>query len=306
MRLEKIDLNLFVVLDAVYRERNVTRVAQRLHLTQPAVSNALGRLRQTFDDPLFVRTPEGMQPTPLADSIIADVRKALGLLRDSVVDNAHFDPSASTKRYRLGMNELAQMLVLPQLQARVSREAPLAGLQCYYVDRATALEELKSGGLDLVLEVPQAGARELSHRPLGELPYVVAMRPGHPLAAGPLSMDDYLGARHLLVSGRRRGRGHPDVALQALGLQRDISVRVQGYTVGAAITAADDLLWTVPAAMALHTQLHRCALPFECQPLRFNLYWPREAEQDPASRWIRERVAEAFSTGLSREAVPAA
>lgn len=306
MRLEKIDLNLFVVFDAVYRERNVTRVAQRLHLTQPAVSNALGRLRQTFDDPLFVRTPDGMQPTPLADSVVADVRKALGLLRDSVVVNARFEAAASTRTYRLGMNELAQMLLLPRLQALMSREAPGAGLQCYYVDRATAVNDLKSGDLDLVLEVPQAGGRELSRQTLGELPYVVAMRPEHPLANATLTLDDYLAARHLLVSGRRRGRGQPDVALQALGLQREIAVRVQGYTVAAAITAADDLLWTVPAALALHTRLHVTALPFECQPLRFALYWTREADQDPASRWIRERVAQAFAAGLSHVAASSA
>ncbi len=277
-------------------------MAQSLHLTQPPVSNALGRLRQTFDDPLFVRTPEGMQPTPLADSIVSDVRKALGLLRDSVVSNAGFDAAASTRSYRLGMNELAQMLLLPHLQGLMSSEAPLASLQCYYVDRATAVADLKSGDLDLVLEVPQAGGRELSHRPLGELPYMVAMRPEHPLAGAPLTLDDYIAARHLLVSGRRRGRGQADVALQALGLQREIAVRVQGYTVGAAITAADDLLWTVPAALVLNTQLHVTPLPFECQPLRFNLYWTREADQDPASSWIRDRVAEAFTEGLSQAA----
>lgn len=303
MRLEKIDLNLFVVFDAIYRERSVTRVAQRLHLTQPAVSNALGRLRQTFDDPLFVRTTAGMQPTPLADTIVTDVRKALGLLRDSVAVSAEFDPAASTKTYRLGMNELSQMLLLPELQARISREAPLVTLQCYYVDRASALDDLKSGDLDLVLDVPQASVRELAHRPLGELPYVVAMRRTHPLAAGPLQLDDYLAARHLLVSGRRRGRGQADVALQALGLQRDIAVRVQGYTVGAAITASDDLLWTAPAAMALQSQLHVSTLPFDCQPLRLHLYWPREADQDPTSCWMRDRVAGIFSAGLGRESI---
>ena len=299
MRLDKIDLNLFVVFDAVYRERNVTRVAQRLHLTQPAVSNALGRLRQTFDDPLFIRTPTGMQPTPVADSVINDVRKALGLLRDSVGVNARFDPATSQQTFRLGMNELAQMLLLPHLQHRLTELAPQANLQCYYVDRTSAVEELRSGGLDVLLETPQFNARELSHLALGELHYQVAMRPGHPLANKPLSLEDYLQARHLLVSGRRRGRGQADVALNNLGHTREIALRLQGYSVAAAVTEEGDLLWTVPEPMARQRGLHIAELPFQCEPLQFNLYWLREADEDPANRWIRGQVAEAFQQGLS-------
>lgn len=304
MRLDKIDLNLFVVLDAVYRERNVTRVAERLNLTQPAVSNALGRLRQTLDDPLFIRTPSGMQPTPVADSVIGDVRRALGLLRDSASVNARFEPATSQKTFRLGMNELAQLLALPHLQACFEQLAPMATLQCYYVDRTAAVEDLKSGALDLLLETPQVNARELSHLPLGELHYRVAMRVGHPLAPGPISLEDYLRARHLLVSGRRRGRGQADVALNNLGHSRSIALRLQGYSVAAAATAAGDLLWTAPEAMARQRGLHVTALPFACEPLSFNLYWPREADRDPASRWLRERVEDAFTRGLST-AVPA-
>ena len=97
MRLDRVDLNLFVVFDALYRERSVTRVATHLNLTQPAVSNALSRLRQTFEDPLFVRSPDGMAPTPVADSVVADVKEALALLSRSVAVNAHFDPVRAEK-----------------------------------------------------------------------------------------------------------------------------------------------------------------------------------------------------------------
>ena len=299
MRLDKIDLNLFVVLDAVYRERNVTRVAQRLHLSQPAVSNALGRLRQTFDDQLFVRTPGGMQPTPVADNVIGDVRKALGLLHDSVGVNARFDPRTSRKTFRLGMNDLAQLMILPVLQRRLAELAPGASVSVYYIDRDTSTEELKSSALDLLLESPQINARELSQHPLVQFEYVVAMRPEHSLASGPLSMEDYLQARHVHVSGRRRGRGQADVALHTLGQQRDIAIRVQNYSVAAAITAANDLLWTVPAQMASTTDLHVAELPFQCAPLELNLYWPRGATDDPASCWIRKLLTEELKKGLS-------
>lgn len=135
VRLDRLDLNLFVVLDAIYRERSVTKVAAQLSLTQPAVSNALGRLRQTFDDPLFVRTPEGMKPTPVADSVINDVRQALTLLGRSVDTLAQFDPKTSDKVFNLGMNDLAESLLLPKLRALLKEQAPGVSITSYYVER---------------------------------------------------------------------------------------------------------------------------------------------------------------------------
>lgn len=182
MRLEKVDLNLFVVLDAIYREGSVTKVAGLLNLTQPAVSNALNRLRQVFDDQLFVRTPAGMVPTPVADSVIADVRKALQLLGDSVGASARFDPEASAKNFRLGMNDMAEALVLPSLQKRLKEIAPGVSITSYYTDRKLAIEELKSGSLDLLLDAPLVNAREFGTQLVGQLAYVVVMSRSHPLA----------------------------------------------------------------------------------------------------------------------------
>ncbi|MCV6614006.1 MAG: LysR family transcriptional regulator, partial [Cellvibrionaceae bacterium] len=154
MRLGKIDLNLFVLLDAIYRERSVTKVAMQLSLTQPAVSNALSRLRQTFDDPLFIRTPEGMVPTPVAESVIQDVRKALNLLGRSVDISAKFEPQQSDKVFNLGMNDLAESLLLPKLRERLKSEAPNIAITSYYVERRTATEELKAGIIDLLVDTP--------------------------------------------------------------------------------------------------------------------------------------------------------
>jgi len=298
MRLEKVDLNLFVVFDALYRERSVTKVAQLLNLTQPAVSNALGRLRQTFDDHLFVKTREGMSPTPVADSVVRDVREALTLLGRSVGGNARFDPARSEKVFRLGMNDLAESLLLPRLHEAVRKVAPAVAITSYYVEREAATAELNTGMIDLLLDAPALNARELGHKHLADLPYVVAMRRGHPLAAGELSLDDYLTAEHLHVSSRRKGRGQVEMALHAMGLRRSIAMRVQNYLVASRIAEGTDLLWTVPQVLANILPLHVMELPFEVEALRWHLFWHRNAEDEPSSQWMRGMIQQVASEVL--------
>ena len=298
MKLRKVDLNLFVVFDAIYRERNITRVSEQLFVTQPTVSNALSRLRQTFDDQLFIRTPEGMIPTPVADNVIGDVRRALALLNKTVNITSRFDPATSEKHFRLGMNNLAQLLLLPRLERKIQKLAPQVGISSYYQDRINATEDLKSGGLDILLDTPPVNTRDFEHRSLVELCYVVAMRRDHPLSLSPLSIEDYLAADHIHVSSRKKGRGHADAALSELGEKRNIRMRVQDYLVAAEVTRQSDLLWTAPLVLARQTDLHLSEPPLEITPLIWHLYWNRNASDDPANQWLRgmigETVAEIF------------
>jgi len=291
MRLNKLDLNLFVIFDAIYRERNVTRAASQLSLTQPAVSNALSRLRQSFDDPLFVRTPNGMAPTPVADGAIGDIRKALELMRNTVDVQTRFDPSKSQTVFHLGMNDLAEALLLSRLHDSIRLDSQNVSITSYYVAREKAAEELKAGKIDLLLDAPVNNARGLKVQPLRELPYAVAMRSDHPLAKKKISLDDYLAAEHLHVSSRRKGRGQVDIALNRVGKQRQIAVRIQNYLVAAKVAKETDLLWTTPKVLAKTFNLHSVNLPFEVDPLVWNLYWARSTEEDPANRWLRSKLA---------------
>jgi len=291
VRLDRIDLNLFVVFDAIYREKNVTRAASQLNLTQPAVSNALSRLRQSFDDPLFVRTPNGMSPTPVADGAIADIRKALELMRNTVDVQARFNAEKSQTVFHLGMNDLAEALLLPKLHESIRRDAPNVSITSYYVARENAAQELKAGKIDLLLDAPVNNARGLLLEPLKELPYVLAMRRGHPLAKQKISLDDYLFADHIHVSSRRKGRGQVDLALNRVGKQRRIAVRIQIYLVAAKIAQETDLLWTTPKVLASTLNFHTTPLPFSVDPLLWNLYWARSTEEDPANRWLRVKLA---------------
>lgn len=296
MRLDKVDLNLFVVFDAVYRERSVTKVAALLNLTQPAVSNALSRLRETLDDPLFVRSAEGMLPTPVADNVIGDVRRALKLLGDSVAINAKFVPARSEKVFRVGMNDLAGAMLLPPLLLLAKQAAPNVSITNYYVDRATATEELKSGGIDLLLDDPLVNAKSLNQLSLASIPYVVAMRPGHAVGNQALTMARYLSCEHVHVSSRRKGRGQMDIALHAVGKKRRIAMKVQSYLVAAQVVERSDLLWTVPALLVNDSSLVTKAPPVSVEPLKWNMYWHETAENDPANRWFRALLEQAVNS----------
>ena len=301
MRLEKVDLNLFVVFDAIYREGSITKVSIALNLTQPGVSNALSRLRKTFDDPLFVRTSLGMQPTPVADNLIIDVRRALALLGRSIDVNTRFDPAISERTFRIGMNDLAASFILPELQQRISADARHVAVACCYHDRSAATEDLRTGAIDLLIDSPEVNAKEFDHLILGRLEYVVASKKNHALAGKPLPLSDYLAGKHLHVSSRRSGRGQVDIALHAIGQRRNVSMRVQHYWLAARIIETTDLLWTLPELLANGLSVEAYRLPFAVEPLRWHLYWHKNADRDPANLWIRQLVLEVASEKLHHQ-----
>lgn len=214
MNLNKVDLNLFIVFDAIYTEANLTRAGQIVGITQPAVSNALSRLRETFNDPLFVRTAQGMVPTPMAQNIIGPVRNALQLLRVSVQESRSFDPQQANKTYRISMTDLTEAVILPPLFQRLRRLAPNVHIESFLAKRRETTKELAAGRLDFAVDAPLNTDPQVRHVKLMEDRYVCAMRRGHPLAGKPkLALDDYLGLTHIHISSRRSGLGYIDLAL---------------------------------------------------------------------------------------------
>ena len=154
MNLSKVDLNLFIVFDAIYTEANLTRAGQIVGITQPAVSNALARLRETFNDPLFVRTAQGMVPTPMAQNIIGPVRNALSLLRVSVQESRIFNPQQAAKTYRISMTDLTEAVILPLLFQRLRRLAPTVVIESFLSKRRETTKELAAGRLDFAVDAP--------------------------------------------------------------------------------------------------------------------------------------------------------
>ncbi len=290
MRLNQVDLNLFVVFDAIYSERNLTRAAEVLFITQPAVSNALGRLRKTFNDQLFVRSPQGMVPTPIADNIIPRVREALLLLNTSVQHGHEFLPAEAEKTYRFSMNDMAESFILAPLIETLHRKAPGIRLESYYVERDNLAKELTAGTLDFSIDIPLVADPQLCHAPFSSSRYVVLVRKDHPDVGSSLTLDQYLALKHVHVSSRRTGLGHVDMALNTLGRQRQIQLRVQHYQVAPQIIACSDLALTVPLQYARNNGLKAVELPLSLSPLNWHLYWHKSVDGDQANRWMREQV----------------
>lgn len=294
MHLSRIDLNLFVVFEAIYSEGSITRAAQVLHLTQPAVSHALARLRDSLQDELFVRTQRGMVPTPLAQQIIGRVRAALQGLQTAVQEHQEFDPGRLEKTFRLSLRDIFEIMLLPRLTREINRLAPRVELNCLRVTRADLQHELARGMLDLAVDVLISHDDSICHRKLKEDRLVCLMRSDHPQAEKPLALDDYLALRHVLVSSRERGPGYEDFELSRHGLSRQIGLRTSHYFAAALVAAETDMLLTLPARLAdvvrRSLPLVTREFPLPLPPLAVYLYWHRNMDQDPANRWLRELI----------------
>lgn len=289
MKLSDIDLNLFVVFDAIYTEGNLTRAGEIIGITQPAVSNSLSRLRNLFDDPLFVRTAEGMVPTPVSQNIIGSVRQALGLIRSSVQESDAFEPLASDKRFRVSMTDLSQSIVLPYLFGKITHDAPNVSIDCYQVRRRDMNIELASGNLDLAIDIPLTPDQQIRQAPLFSHPQVCLVRADHSRVKDHLDLDTYLSLNHIHISSRRGGLGQVDLALGKMGKRRKISLRTQHYLATPELVMRSDLALTVPRVFAdfvvSRLPVKYLQLPFEVPNLETYLYWHESTDQDQSNRW---------------------
>jgi len=290
MRPPRLDLNLFVVFEAIYDKRNLTRAAEMLFITQPAVSNALARMRKAFDDPLFVSTPTGMVPTPLSENIIGRVREALQLLETSATEGDVFVPAASERTFRLSMPDLTEAILLPALGEVLQQQAPGMRVESYFTPRSEVAAALATGKIDFAIDVPLIDDPQLHQAPLGSDRYACMLRHDHPFAGDTLTMDDYLALGHLQVSSRRQGSGLVDAELHKLGKRRPIQMRVQHYMVAPLIALRTDLALTAPVQLLQRYDARILELPFPLAKLAWHLYWHRSGEQDQANRWVRSQV----------------
>ena len=215
-----IDLNLFRVFDAIYRERNLTRAAQILCLSQSAVSHALGRLRTQLDDPLFIREAQGVSPTPLADRLWPDIQQALVLLRQSVHRSQDFDALRDVSQITLAMNDELEPTILPMLVQALRAHVPDIQVVSVRLDRANLRADLAAGRLDCAIDIAQPVSADLAHCLLLQDDFVVVSRQPRLL-----DLAAYMAADHITVSSRRTGRVIEDIGLAKLGLERNIVVR---------------------------------------------------------------------------------
>lgn len=300
----RVDLNLFRVFDAVYRSGSLTQAAAQLHLTQPAISNALARLRRHFDDPLFVRDGRRVAATPRARAAAPEIAAAVQALQQTLARPQVFDAASSSRRFVVGMRDVLEFALLPRLTQALLAAGPRLQLQSARIERRRLERELASGALDLSIDVPVPVGESVVQEPLFEEALCVAMRPDHPLARGRLSVRQWLAARHVAVSSRRAGLVLEDVVLQREGLRRDIALRCQHYYAACQVAAGSELLLVLPRYygewFAAHLPLKLVRLPLALPSLQVMLYWHRNAEHDPGHAWLRERVRALTARGAPR------
>ena len=309
MHLSQVDLNLFVVLEAIYREGNLTRAGRQLKLTQPAMSHALKRLRELLKDPLFIREGANMVPTPFSRNMINEVRQALQILEVNLYEDRNFDPAHTRRNFQIGFWELMESTILPSLVKVMAKAAPEISITTLRVKRREIEKELASGTLDLALDIPITMSDSIRQKPLFSDRVVVMARAGHPAIARELDLDTYLRQDHILVSSRRLGPSLVDAELNRKGRKRRIVVRCQHYFAACRVVSETDMLLTIPEhyAQMLNAGFNNRLYPFplkSLQQLEIHMYWHESAENDPPNRWLREQIKKVVDESLAAAGEP--
>lgn len=309
-----LDLNLLRVFDEVMAERSLTRAARNLALSQPAVSNALRRLRETLGDDLVRRVRHGVEPTPLALQLWPTVRESLQRLRETLAP-VEFNPAQAQDVFVLAMADATASKIMPGLVAILDSEAPNVTLRVLPLTTRDPRAWLESGEVHLAIGyfpgvLAELGASHLQEQVprfhaqrLYQGRYVVAMRRGHPLAQAPLTLDDYCAARHLLVSFSGRPFGFVDEALAAISRRRRIVMTVNQFFTAGLVVATSDLLTVLPHHFLSSTghadALAVQPLPIDVPHVHVDMLWYRQADSVSAQQWLRAAVVRAVADGAA-------
>jgi DNA-binding transcriptional LysR family regulator len=296
MNLNRIDLNLFGVFDAIYTAGSLTKAADVLCITQPAVSNSLARLREMLNDPLFVRTGHSMTPTPVAQNIIGPAREALGLLRKSVQDSHTFEPSTAHKAFNFASRDLLEVSIMPRLMALLQNRAPNITLTNYEIARTNVVSSMASGSLDFFADASTFTDPHLLKQKIASDRFVVLARKNHPLLKNGLDLDTFLKLGHINVSHRKKGAGPIDIELDKIGKKRKEVMRGQHFLTVPSAIVKTDLIACLPYHLAKHYDLAIYEMPFEIPPVEYYLYWHVSADHDLAHIWLREQIMEVAKT----------
>jgi DNA-binding transcriptional LysR family regulator len=300
------DLNLLRVFDAVMAERSLTRAARNLSLTQPAVSNAIRRLRETLGDELLQRSGQGVEPTPRALALWPAVHDALRQLQESLAPSV-FEPGQASTTFVLAMADATANELIPRLVEILEHEAPGVSVRVVPLTTRDPRRLLDQESADLAIGYfpavladltarTQAGeAVAFAHQRLYDGQYVCVMRRDHPLARGPFTLNRFCAARHLLVSFSGRPFGFIDEALASLGRQRRVVLTVNQFFTAGRVVASSDLLTVLPrhfvSVTGVAEELALRELPFDVPVVHVDSLWHTRMQQRSAHQWLRQTIA---------------
>ncbi len=294
MNLAGIDLNLMLVFDAVMAERHVTKAGAKIGMSQPAVSNALNRLRYHLKDELFIRGSEGMRPTPRAEELAGPIRAALGEL-ETALDPATFDPKTATRVFHLACSDFVVAVLIAPLMKRLAKEAP--GIDLRIQPTAGRMHEmLDVQEIDFAITAMGKIPDRFESLRLFDQTYVCLVRKGHALAGRPISLRAYADAAHLLVTPKGAAQGFVDEMLAEKGLTRRIALTVNQFAVAPSVAAQTDLVLTAPRQIAeiyagpLHLDMQSCPVKVPPGYGNITMIWHRQLAQHPAHHWFRQTI----------------
>jgi DNA-binding transcriptional LysR family regulator len=306
MNIDRVDLNLMVYLDVLLRVGSVTKSAQQLGITQPAMSNGLKRLRDLFNDPLLVRTSEGMTPTERALELQPQIRKALSELEAALQTQGEFDASSSHRVFRIMVSDYAESTLVPELVKRLRSQAPSVILDVLTPSDVT-FQDVEAGKVDMAInrfdEMPQS----FHQKTLWEDDFVCLVNPDHPNAGG-FDLPAYLDSMHIWVSKTGMGAGvgidpekiirlgWVDNALNKLGHKRKISVFTRHYQMPALLALNNDLVATLPRKVA-EMQAESSSLlvkepPFSVPAFELKMAWSPLVQHHQAHKWLRRLIVD--------------
>ena len=302
MNINTVDLNLFLVFQAIYATRSVTLAGDRLGMSQSAVSNALKRLRERFDDPLFVRTPNGMVPSAVAVKLIEPVEEGLAKLNQAIDQSRRFDPATSSQLFRIALNDIGQLVLMPPLLAKAQALAPGVRFEAVEASPSNCRQLMVDGAIDLAIGSWQPLGTGIYQQRLFEEGYVVLLNADHELQAGKLSISEYLTATHIVYrpSGASYDALHSTLAeLNVLDKRKVVLTAVHSLGL-LAIVGNSRLLLSVPERLALamaasRTGLRIAQLPFDVPRFPIKQQWHEQRHADAGHQWLRRLVFDIFN-----------
>lgn len=289
----KIDLNLFLVLKTVYQEGSITAAAGKLHLTQPAVSHSLSRLREKFDDPLFIRHGRKMIPSAFCQNIMPQVIEAVNVLEATLSDDKVFDITQHKREIKLGFRDILESIFFPTLVTDLIDNTPNITIKSRQVTKVEIEKSLEQQDLDIVIDVLTPTSNNIKSTLVCNEHFSLICRKNHPIL-NDLTLENYAKASHALVALKDSKVDVVDMALAKHGVSRKIDLQCEHYYAATRVISRCDMLLTMPNAYANlledNMPVTVTKLPFEVPVLPVHMYWHKQAEHDPINEWMRSKL----------------
>jgi DNA-binding transcriptional LysR family regulator len=292
-----INLKLLTIFDEIYKTKSVSQSADNLGMTQPAISMSLAKLRHHFHDPLFVRTSNGMEPTPHANDLVMPLRQAHELVMGALGHHSAFDPKNSDRRFKIATTDIGQIVLIPKLLARLKKVAPGVRLELIHISEDTP-KHLEAGAVDLAIGFMSHFASGFYQQQLFKERFVCTLRTDHPRVGKALSIEQFAHEEHLEIFTSGTGHNIIERTLDSMNIKRKIGLRVPNFLGIPTIVANTDMLVTVPERlgqiMANVGNIRTIELPFDIAPYPIKQHWHERYSQDPSLRWMRALNSDIF------------